>query len=167
MAKKPRDRLVLIAGTPPQYRKASAANWTKRKELEFLSVLGETCNVSRACIVAGVGMTSAYRRRKSHAAFRAAWIDALGTAYQRLELVLLERAFNGVEKPIRRRDGTDEVMREYSNQLGMALLKLHRDTVVEAAPENLPEDPEELRARLINKLERLRRRFDAEDAAQE
>lgn len=158
---------MLVAGAQPQYRKATAANWTKRKEQEFLSVLAETCNVSRACVVAGVGMTSAYRRKKSNAAFRAAWIDALSTAYQRLEMVLLERAFNGVEKPIRRRDGSDDVMREYSNQLGMALLKLHRATATEAAPENLPEDVEELRARLVNKIDRLRRRFEAEDASGE
>jgi hypothetical protein len=42
-------------------------------------------------------MTVAYRRRKADAAFRAGWLEAIGVAYQRLELVLLDRAFNGTE----------------------------------------------------------------------
>jgi hypothetical protein len=47
-------------------------------------------------------MTVAYRRRKTDAAFRAGWLEAIGVAYQRLELVLLDRAFNGTEKLVRR-----------------------------------------------------------------
>ena len=73
-------------------------------------------------------MTVAYRRRKMDAAFRAAWVEAIAVAYQRLELVLLERAFNGTEKVIPPQDGSEERMREYSNQLGLTLLKMHRDT---------------------------------------
>lgn len=168
MAKKSRPgELVFVAGARPQMREASAANWTKAKEAEFLAVLAETCNVSRACLVAEVGLTSAYRRKRLNAAFRAAWLEALSIAYQRLELVLLERAFNGTEKIVRRKDGSDETMREYSNQLGMALLKLHRDTVVEAAPENFPEDIKEVRARLVSKFQRLRKRYEAEDRPSE
>ena len=37
-------------------------------------------------------MTVAYRHRKTDAAFRAAWLDAIAIAYQRLELVLLAGA---------------------------------------------------------------------------
>jgi hypothetical protein len=40
-------------------------------------------------------MTVAYRRRKMDAAFRAEWIRTIGAAFSRLELILLERAFNG------------------------------------------------------------------------
>jgi hypothetical protein len=73
------------------------------------------------------------------AAFRAGWIEAVGTAYQRLELVLLDRAFNGTEKLITRRDGSEERMVEYSNQLGLALLKMHRDTAGEANTQFAPD----------------------------
>ena len=67
-------------------------------------------------------MTVVYRRRKMDAGFRAACIEAIGMAYHRLELVLLERAFAGTEKVIRRKDGSEERMLEYSNQLGLKLL---------------------------------------------
>jgi hypothetical protein len=79
-------------------------------------------------------------------------------AYQQLELVLLERAFNGTEKLVTTRAGTAATMREYSNQLGLALLKMHRETAVEAEFELPPDEMEELRERLVRKLQRLKER---------
>jgi hypothetical protein len=52
-------------------------------------------------------------------------------------------------------------MREYSDRLGLALLKLHRDTAVEAEPASEPENIDEVRDRLFHKLERLRKREEA------
>ena len=109
-------KLVLIGGKRPQLRTPNRRNWTK--EEVFLGVLAETCNVARACKTARVGVTSAYRRKKENAAFRAAWLGAIAIAYQQLELVLLERAFNGTEKVVPDRAGETQTMREYSNQLG-------------------------------------------------
>ena len=163
---KGKSELVLVAGGKPQMRKATPRDWTKEKEARFLSVLADTCNVTRAAEETGVSTAGAYKRRKENAAFRAGWLDAISVAYQRLELVLLDRAFNGTEKVVKRRDGSEERMLEYSNQLGLTLLKMHRDTAVEAAPENEPENIEEIRERLFNKLERLRKREEARDAAQ-
>lgn len=148
--------LVLVGADKPKLRRPSKRDWTEAKQRDFLTALAETCNVSRAAEEAGVSVSSAYRRRKSNAAFRAGWLEAIGTAYQRLELVLLDRAFNGVEKLVKRRDGSEERMQEYSNQLGLTLLKMHRDCAIEAAPENAPDNIEEIRERLVNKLERLR-----------
>ena len=144
-------------------RKPQPREWTREKEVQFLTVLGETCNVTRAAEEAGVSTSSAYRRKKEDAAFRAGWLEALSIAYQRLELVLLDRAFNGTEKVVKRRDGSDERMVEYSNQLGLTLLKMHRDTAVEAATEFQPDQIEELREKLFKKLQRLRAR-DTQDA---
>ena len=158
-------KLVVIGGKRPQLQKPSRHSWTKAKQREFLSVLAETCNVTRACEQAGISVTHAYRKRKSDAAFRAAWREAIGVAYQRLELVLLDRAFNGTEKVVRRKDGSEERMLEYSNQLGLTLLKMHRDTAVEAESEFTPESADEIRERLIKKLKRLKARNDAEDSA--
>jgi hypothetical protein len=155
------SKLVLAGARKPQLRKASARDWSRAKARDFLSVLADTCNVSEACRVSGVPMTVAYRHRKTDAAFRAGWLEAIGIAYQRLELVLLDRAFNGTEKIIKRRDGSEERMREYSNQLGLTLLKMHRDSASAAAPENEPENIDEIRERLFNKLERLRMREEA------
>jgi hypothetical protein len=153
--------LVVVGGKKPQKRKASKRNWTKAKEREFLSVLAETCNVSEAARQSGASIGYVYSRRKKDAAFRAGWREAIAAAYQRLELVLLDRAFNGTEKVMKRRDGSEELMREYSNQLGLTLLKMHRDTAAEAEPENGPANIDELRERLFNKLERLRKREQA------
>lgn len=159
------NRLVLAGGDRPRLRKASRRDWTKAKEARFLSALTETCNVTRACDEAKVSVSAAYRRRKANAAFRAGWIEAIGTAYQRLELVLIERALNGTEKIITKADGREERMREYPNQLALALLRMHRDTAADAETEVPQEDVEEIRERLLHKLGRLRERFEREDAA--
>jgi len=141
---------------------ARPRDWTKEKEADFLSVLADTCNVTLASKEAGVSISGAYRRRRENAAFRAGWLEALSVAYQRLELVLLDRAFNGTEKVVKRRDGSEERMLEYSNQLGLTLLKMHRDTADTASKEYTPEQVEELRERLLNKLRRLKARAAAE-----
>ena len=165
MARKAKsDELTLVGGKNSQLRKASGKEWSKAKVAEFLSVLAETCNVTRAAAEAGVSVSAAYRRRKADAGFRNAWLEAIGAAYQRLELVLLERAFVGTEKIVRRKDGSEERMVEYPNQLALTLLKMHRDTAVEANMEFAPSDVEEIRERLIQKLQRLRKRDAAEPA---
>ena len=145
-------------------RKASRRNWTKTKESEFLSVLAETCNVTEAARQAGICLSYAYKRRASNAGFRAGWMQAIGDAYQRLELVLLDRAFNGTEKVVKRRDGSEDRMLEYSNQLGLSLLKMHRNTAAEAASEMPPQDVGEMREQLVKKLLRLKKRIEGQAA---
>ena len=164
MGRKSEPKLTLIGGARPKVQQTAGRNWTKEKERAFLTELAETCNVTAACAAARVSVRGAYLRRRSHAAFRAGWLEAVGTAYQRLELVLLDRAFNGTEKVIQRRDGSEERMREYSNQLGMQLLKMHRDTAAEANAEVPVQDMEEMRERLVAKLLRLKKRIEAETA---
>lgn len=159
--------LVVVSGKSAQMRKASQRNWSKAKEREFLAELAATCNVTQAAAVAGVSTTQAYRRRRVDAGFRSAWLEAVGSAYQRLELVLLERAFVGTEKIIRRKDGSEERMVEYPNQLALTLLKMHRDTAIEATTEFAPADVEEVRKRLLAKLDRLRKREEAKSAVAE
>jgi hypothetical protein len=154
--------LVLAGRRKPQLQKEPSRNWTKEKEREFLSVLAETCNVTRAAEAVHMSTRGAYKRRKTNAAFRAAWLDTIGTAYQRLELALLDRAFNGTEKIIKRHDGSEDRMIEFPNQLGLSLLKMHRGTVAEASIEVPPEDLGELRERLLGKLSRLKERREEE-----
>jgi hypothetical protein len=141
--------MTLVAARRPQQRKKAARDWSKAKARKFLSVLADTCNVSEACRRSGVPMTVAYRRRKMDAAFRAEWAEMIAIGYQRLEAVLLERAFNGTEKVVTKRDGSEERMREYPNQLGLTLLKMHRETAMEADCEMPAEDIDEIRERLV------------------
>ena len=92
-----RRELVLQEGNKAKLRETTKRDWTKKKESNFLTVLAETCNVTLACRDTGVSVAAAYSRRKKNAAFRAAWGEAIAIAYRRLELLLLERAFNGTE----------------------------------------------------------------------
>lgn len=160
-------KATLIGGKRPQLKKRAKRDWSKAKAVAFLGVLATTCNVSEACRRSGVPMTVVYRRRKMDAAFRASWIEAIGLAYHRLELALLDRAFKGTVKIIRRKDGSEERMLEYSNQLGLQLLKMHRDTAAEADTEVPCEDVGEIRERVMQKLRRLRERNAREEAGDE
>ena len=158
--------LVLAGGANPQRRKLGPRDWSRAKEEIYVNALAETCNFTRAAEAAGVSTSSAWRRRKTIAAFRASCREAVAAGYQRLELALLDRALNGSEKIVTRKDGTEERVREYPNAVALTLLRLHRETAAEVANEPEPEDADELRERLVNKLERLRKRFEAEDKEQ-
>jgi hypothetical protein len=157
-----RKQMTLVAAKKPQLKKRAKRDWSKDKAAKFLAVLSETCNVSEACRRSGVPMTVAYRRRKMDAGFRAAWLEAIAVGYQRLEALLLDRAFNGTEKVVTRKDGSEERVLEYPNQIALQLLKMHRETAIEA---ELPaEDVDEIRERLVRKLQRLKRRNEEQEA---
>lgn len=158
-----KTELVLVAGARPKLRKPRKREWTRAKEQLFLETLGETCNVTGAAKAAGMSLTSAYNRRKRVAAFRAAWAEAIAAAYQRLELALLDRALNGTEKVVTRRDGSEERMRDYSNSVALTLLRMHRETANEVIEQPGEEEVAEVRRRLVEKLERLRARFEEEE----
>ena len=111
-------------------------------------MLADTCNVAHAA-KSPASRSAMPTTSKHEAAFRAAWLEAIGTAYSRLELVLLDRAFNGTEKVVTRKDGSEERMLEYSNQLGLQLLKMHRDTATEAEVELSDDHLQEVRERLF------------------
>ena len=155
--------LRVVGNTKPKARRPRRNEWTRAKERTFFTALAETCNVKLAAETAAMSVAGAYWRRKRDAAFRAGWAEAIGAAYQRLELVMLDRALNGTEKVVVRKDGSEERMREYPNQIAMHLLKMHRDSAMQAIEEPDEADVADVRARLVEKLERLRRRFEAED----
>jgi ElaB/YqjD/DUF883 family membrane-anchored ribosome-binding protein len=154
--------MTLVAAKKPQLKKRAKRDWSKAKAAKFLGVVAETCNVSEACRRSRVPMTVAYRRRKMDAAFRAGWAEAIAIGYQRLEAVLLDRAFNGTEKVITRKDGSEERVREYPNHIALKLLQMHRETAMEADSELAPEDVDEIRERLVRKLQRLKKRNEEE-----
>ena len=156
--------LIMVPGKTPQLRKRSPRSWSKARAADFLQVVAETCNVSEACRQSGLAMTVAYRRRKMDAAFRAAWLESIAIGYQRLEAVLLDRAFNGTERVITRRDGSEERVREYPNHIALKLLQMHRETAMEADNEMAADEVAEIRERLVRKLQRLKSRDEAQEA---
>jgi hypothetical protein len=157
--------MVLESGGRPRLRAADRRSWTKAKESKFLSSLADSCNVKFAARKAGASITAVYERRKANAAVRNAWRSALREGYAKLELMLLERALTGTEKVIERRDGSVERMREYSNSLAIALLRLHRDEVAEtpdepgSASRAGEEEVEEIRGKIALKLDRLNKQL--------
>ena len=154
----------MVPGKTLQLRKRSPRSWSKARAAYFLRVVAETCNVSEACRQSGLAMTVAYRRRKMDAAFRAAWLESIAIGYQRLEAVLLDRAFNGTERVITRRDGSEERVREYPNHIALKLLQMHRETAMEADQEMGADEVAEIRERLVRKLQRLKSRDEAQEA---
>ena len=159
-----KKEMTLVAAKKPQLKKRAKRDWSKAKAERFLKVLAETCNVSEACRRSKVPMTVVYRRRKMDAAFRADWVETIGDAYRKLELALLERAFNGTERVVTKRDGSEERMREYPNNIALKLLQMHRETAIEAESEHSDEDVAEIRERLVRKLQRLKRRNEEDEA---
>ncbi|NUQ18612.1 MAG: hypothetical protein HOP95_09195 [Sphingomonas sp.] len=154
---------MLVGGKNPKKRGETKRDWNSEKEEIYVQTLAETCNYTAAAASAGVSVSSALRRRKTHAKFRASCRDAVAFAYERLELAMLDRGLNGSEKIVIRKDGSEERIREYPNAVALTLLRLHREGATEAMNEPDPGDVEELRERLFNKLERLRKREEARD----
>lgn len=154
--------LMIAGGATPKLRRPRRNDWNGAKEEMFLTTLGETCNVTLAAEAAGMSVSSVYARRKKVAAFRAGWAETIAAAYQRLELVMLDRALSGTERIVVRKDGSEERMREYPNQIALHLLKMHRDSAMEAVEEPAETDIDEVRQRLFDKLQRLRKRVNAE-----
>lgn len=129
--------------------------WTKAKEKSFFEALAESCNVTFAAAQAGVGVSTAYRRRMVEAAFRKRWGEALATGYAQLELEMLQRALAGTDKLVRV-DGESRVIKEYCDRTALALLKLHRDTVSEVDRGVDGADYDEATQRVLMRLKRLR-----------
>jgi len=149
----------LIEGkTRLKKRRASPQTITPEQIETFFLTLADTCNVVRSAKTAGFAANWAYRRRKFDAAFRNGWMAAVREGYAKLELVLLERAMKGTPKLVKTARGTDRVMREYSTALAVALLRRHAETADSAAYEPGEDEMREVRDRILEKLEGMRRR---------
>lgn len=138
----------------------SRRSWTKAKERAFIAALAESCNVKLAAKTAKVSASAIYVRRSRDASFRRAWDQALAAGYAQLEMMMLERALHGVEKTIVLKNGETQVMREYSDRVGLALLRMHRDSTGAADESVDAEAYQEACERIMARLERLRERED-------
>ena len=150
------DKLVLERGKRVRKVERSPRSWTPARQKAFLMALGESCNVKLAARKAGLSTSRAYARRAMDASFRAGWDQALATGYAQLEMMLLERAMHGVEKKVTARDGTTTVMRQYSDRVALALLRMHRENASYATESVDDREWQEARERIIERLQRLR-----------
>lgn len=143
-------------GAAPKARKPRAHSWTKARRETFFSALAETANVRAAASQAGMSYQSAYKLRKRDGGFDASWQSALAEGYERLELMLLERAMHGAEQDVWYQGKNVGKMRNYSDSLALSLLRAHRDTVKRAPPE---QDEAALRAMLSARFSEMNRRM--------
>lgn len=154
--------LILESGKRVRTVRPSHRSWTLAKQRAFLEALGESCNVKLAAKKAGLSTSQAYVRRAKDASFRAGWDQALATGYAQLEMMLLERALHGVEKRVTTRDGTTTVMREYSDRVALALLRMHRENASLATETGGHEEYREACERIIDRLERMKQQSEVE-----
>ena len=152
------DLALIDGGSRNQKRRRRGQDVTPEQIEIFLETLADSCNISRSARAANFSQSWAYRLRKRDASFRASWAEAVREGYAKLELVLLERAMKGIPRPIMRRDGSERIIREYSTQLAVALLRRHGEMAAEASYQHDADDMREVRERIIEKLERLRQR---------
>lgn len=149
----------------------SQSRWTPGERRCFLDRLRETANVSAAARAAGKSRSSAYQLRQQDADFRAAWDEALEEALDMLEAELWRRALEGVARPVFYGGKCCGVIRSYSDQLGMFLLKAHRPERYgaltrsrrEADGEKDGEAGEDPRAHLLALLGHIRARIGPDD----
>ena len=169
MAKRRRGagELTLAAGKPPKQVRTSPRELTKDRMARFFEALGASCNVRHAADAAKVSTSAVYKRRQVDAEFRARWAAAVHEGYVRLELALLERALigSGEAPDTARAEGEgDASLRALPPSVLLAMLKMHRDVAREGAPgqsSDSEEQAEQLRERIANKLERLRKQIEA------
>ena len=134
---------------------------TKRQRSIFLDILGHTGNVSAATRAANISRKMAYSLKLSDPAFAEEWQLALEDAMDDLEAALRNRAINGVEKPIYYAGKECGRQRNYSDTVGMYILKKNTDAQtlnktelsVESQESTPPRD--QLIGRLEDIIERL------------
>jgi len=151
-------KLVVDGGKKPKKRAQRKGDWTSAREDKFIEALTDSCNITHAAAEAGVSVSAAYRRRASDASFRAAWKRAVSVGYSQLEMMLLERALHGVEKPVSARAGESGLMRQYDDRTALALLRHHREAAEAAEQEVDANELAEATERIIARLKKLKER---------
>lgn len=99
---------------------------TPEKRDEFLTLLSETCNVTKSAQAIGISRQCAYDNRDADPAFASAWDNAIEEAVDLLEQEAQRRAFKGTQRPVFHQGKECGVIQEYSDTLAIFLLKAHR-----------------------------------------
>lgn len=105
---------------------ANRTKLTQKKKGEFLEVLADTANVSRAAKAVGISRRHAYTVRSENLDFATAWDEAVNIAIDTLEQEARRRAYQGVDEPVFYQGNEVGYVRKYSDTLLMFLLKGNR-----------------------------------------
>ena len=138
--------------------RAGPGRWNAAAEQRFFDELAATANVRRACAAAGVSTNAVYARRMKRPEFRAKWDAVLETGRAAIEMHLVEtakKAFDPDELDV------GDIQPKVSVAEAIRIVQLHGSKAQRQSVEQIepPEaEVEAVRERLLNKLERLRKR---------
>lgn len=127
-----------------------------RRKLKFLKHLAISSHVAASATAASVAVSTVYNWRDRDPEFFRHWMRALATGYELLEMELLDRARNGVEKPVFHDGEQIATVKEYNDGLGVKLLLAHKQMValIRAIEDDV--SPEQVRIDLDRKLGDMR-----------
>jgi len=145
---------------PKAKPKPKRESWTAEKKRTFLTTLAATCNVSAAVRSISMSESAVYALRQRSPEFRAEWQAALREGYAKLEMAMLERAIHGTQKPVFHLGKEIGQVTEYPDRIALTLLTAHREAVTgETGGRVTPSDPEEVRRRILAKLDEMNARL--------
>ncbi|PHR13576.1 MAG: hypothetical protein COA41_17935 [Sphingopyxis sp.] len=130
-----------------------------RRKVKFLSKLATSSHVANSAAAAGVAVSTVYKWRERDPEFFRAWMQALAAGYELLEMDLLDRARNGVEKPVFHEGKQVAMVRQFRDGIGVKLLLAHKEMVALARVAEGQINPEEVRASLDRKLADMREKL--------
>lgn len=131
----------LIPFTPVPVR-ARHDGWTAERQLAFVEKLADCGSITAACKHVGMSRESVrqLRRHRYGRAFRDACDAALDCTYSDLEDTALERARNGVARPVFYKGEQVGEWRHYDERLTMFLLRFRRRHRFGPEADGLPKD---------------------------
>ena len=142
-----------------QVKRVGPGRWTVAAEARFFDELAASANVKRACAAAGVSTNAVYARRMKRADFRAKWDAVLETGRAAIEMHLVESAkktFDPDALELGEAAAPNVTVAEAIRIVQLHGNRAEKQSIAEMEP---PEDEvEAIRARLCDKLRRLRQR---------
>lgn len=146
-------------GSASTQQASEIKRWTLDRQADFLAHLAMTTNVRASAEAVGMSEQGTYRLRWRSPAFKEAWEIAKAEGYVKLEWVLLNRAIEGVDKPVLKDGKQVGSVKEYSDRLGLSLLHgPHRATHRPRAVE-VQRDRAEVRRRIEARLSEMNKRM--------
>ena len=135
----------------------------------FLEELAASSHIARSAKKANVPLSTIYHWRAHDPDFSDAWLQALNAGYALLEMEMLGRLRDGVERKFFRAQGQIETVREYKDGLALRLLQAHKAevTVARAAQAGETTYATTIRTRLEEKLNLMRRRGQRQQAVKQ
>ena len=160
------EELVGVGAIGVRLGRGAASRWSKSAEERFLEELTASANVARAAAAAGFSAAAIYKRKLRDQHFASGWDAAIAVGRSRLEahlIVAAERSFDPEGLPVA--EGAPQV----SVTEAIAILK-HKPAAAASTSEwecdnefgMSKQQGEELREKIIDKLERVRERDDCD-----